>query len=84
MLDIADNLTNDAIHAVNLLPDECKRAVLGALQIYRGIGQTIRANPIYQRRTVASKWTKLKTILQCVYLTNIESLCDEVSNKKKY
>lgn len=83
LLDLADSLTNEAIHAVNLLPRECQRAVLGALQIYRGIGNTIRQNDVYPRRTVATKWTKLKTILSCVYLTNGEVLCDGYDKQTK-
>lgn len=83
MLNLADNLTNDAIHAVVLLPSECQRAVLGALQIYRGIGKTIRENSIYERRTIVSKWTKLKTILNCIYFTNIEALCDKIDQNDK-
>lgn len=82
MLDVADKLTNDAIHAINYLPVECQRAVLGALEIYQGIGRTIRSNPIYIRRTTASKWTKLKTILKCIYFTNIEAL-DKLQFTKK-
>lgn len=74
MLNIADQLAGDAMFAINLLPPECQRAVLGALEIYQGIGKTIRSNPIYERRTVLGKWSKLKIILQCMYTTKIEPL----------
>lgn len=74
MLDIADQLANDATFAINLLPAECQRAVLGALEIYQGIGKTIRSNPIYERRTVLSKWGKLRIMLHCMYTAKIEPL----------
>lgn len=72
MLNIADELASDAMYAINLLPSECQRAVLGALEIYQGIGKTIRSNPIYERRTVLGKWSKLQIILKCMYTAKIE------------
>lgn len=74
MLDIADQLASDATFAINLLPAECQRAVLGALEIYQGIGKTIRSNPNYERRTVLGKWAKLRIVLQCMYTAKIEPL----------
>lgn len=74
MLDIADQLARDAILAINLLPAECQRAVLGALEVYQGIGKKIRANPIYERRTALSKWAKIQIVLHCMYVAKIEPL----------
>lgn len=74
MLTIADQLASDATFAINLLPAECQRAVLGALEIYQGIGKTIRSNANYERRTVLGKWAKLKILLQCMYTAKIEPL----------
>lgn len=81
MLDIANYLTDEALFAINLLPVESQRAVLGALEIYRGIGKTIRSNASYERRTVLGKWEKLRIILKCLYITNIPALENRVNRK---
>lgn len=81
MLDIADNLANEATHAINLLPSESQRAVLSALEIYQGIGKLIRANEHYERRTFLSKFEKLRIVLKCMYFTDLASL-HERGNKK--
>lgn len=74
MLDIANDLSNDAIHAIKFLPNECQRAVLAALDVYQGIGFSIRCNSIYQRRTVLTKWQKIRIVLKCMYFTNLSML----------
>lgn len=76
MLDIADNFANQAIGAVNLLPDECRRAVLSALEIYQGIGKQIRSNSHYERRTFLSKSEKIRIVFKCMYFTSLASLND--------
>lgn len=74
MLDIADGFANDAIHAINLLPNECQRAVLSALEVYQGIGRMIRSNPTYERRTSLTKWAKIRIVLRCMYVSNVSTL----------
>lgn len=74
MLDIADGFANDALHAINLLPYECQRAVLSALEVYQGIGRVIRTNPTYERRTSLTKWKKILIVLRCMYFTNVSAL----------
>lgn len=74
MLDIADNLADESIHAINLLPQECQRAVLSALEIYQGIGKLIRTNQHYERRTFLSKIEKIRIGMKCMYFTSISSL----------
>lgn len=81
MLDIADNLTNEAIGAINLLPSECQRAVLSALDIYQGIGKLIRSNPQYLRRTVLPKMERIRIALRCMYFTSIPSLYERNTKK---
>lgn len=65
MLDIADKLADEAIHAINLLPNECQRGVLSALEAYQGIGKMIRSNKVYERRTVLTKMQKIFIVLKC-------------------
>lgn len=74
MLDIADNLANEATGAINSLPSECQRAVLSALEIYQGIGKLIRSNTHYQRRTFLPKMDKIRIVLKCMYFTSMASL----------
>lgn len=74
MLDIADNLANEATGAINLLPSECQRAVLAALEIYQGIGKLIRSNTHYARRTFLPKFDKIRIVLKCMYFTTMASL----------
>lgn len=71
MLDIADNLAGEAIHAINLLPSDCQRGVLSALEAYQGIGKLIRSNTQYKRRTALTKWNKILIVLKCMYVTNM-------------
>lgn len=71
MLDIADKIAYEAIHAINLLPSECQRGVLSALEAYQGIGKLIRSNTQYERRTVLTKMDKILIVLKCMYVTNI-------------
>lgn len=71
MLDIADNLAGEAIHAINLLPSECQRGVLSALEAYQGIGKLIRSNSQYKRRTALTKMNKILIVLKCMYVTNL-------------
>lgn len=71
MLDIADNLASEAMFAINLLPDECQRGVLSALEAYQGIGKLIRLNTQYERRTVLTKMSKILIVLKCMYVTNM-------------
>ncbi len=71
MLDIADNLADDAMHAINLLPRECQRGVLASLEAYRGIGKLIRSNTKYKRRTTLTKMDKILIVLKCMYVTNM-------------
>lgn len=81
MLDIADNLANEGTHAINLLPTECQRAVLSALEIYQGIGRLIRNNKHYERRTFITKWEKIYIVLKCMYFTNMSSLYDRCTKR---
>lgn len=74
MLNIADGFAIDGMHAIKLLPNECQRAVLSALEVYQGIGRSIRSNPSYLRRTVLTKWQKIRIILRCMYFTNVSTL----------
>lgn len=74
MLDIADNLANEATGAINLLPYECQRAVLSALEVYQGIGKRIRNNAHYERRTFIRKFEKICIVLKCMYFTTMSSL----------
>lgn len=74
MLDIADDLANEATGAINLLPPECQRAVLSALEIYQGIGKRIRHNTNYERRTFLTKIEKIRIVLKCMYFTSMTSL----------
>lgn len=74
MLDIADNLANEATGAINLLPSGCQHAVLSALEIYQGIGKLIRTNTSYKRRTFLTKFEKIRIGLKCLYFTSIASL----------
>lgn len=74
MLDIADDLANEASGAINLLPPECQRAVLSALEIYQGIGKRIRSNEHYERRTFLPKFNKICIVLKCMYFTSMASL----------
>lgn len=74
MLDIADNLANEATGAINLLPSGCQHAVLSALEIYQGIGKLIRTNTCYKRRTFLTKLEKIRIGLKCLYFTSIASL----------
>lgn len=81
MLDIADNLANEATGSINLLPDECRRAVLSALEIYQGIGKLIRSNEHYERRTFLSKMEKIRIVLKCMYFTSLASLNERGKRK---
>lgn len=81
MLDIADNLANEATVSINLLPDECRRAVLSALEIYQGIGKLIRSNEHYERRTFLSKTEKIRIVLKCMYFTSLASLNERGKRK---
>lgn len=81
MLDIADILANEATSAVNWLPSECARAVLTALEIYQGIGKTIRSNSHYERRTFLSKYNKIYIMLKCMYFTSLTSLHERNTKK---
>lgn len=81
MLDIADNLANEATGSINLLPDECRRAVLSALEIYQGIGKLIRSNSHYERRTFLSKSEKIRIVLKCMYFTSLASLNERGKRK---
>lgn len=74
MLDIADKLADESTFAINLLPCECQRAVLSALEIYQGIGKLIRANAHYERRTFLSKIEKIRIGMKCMYFTSVASL----------
>lgn len=74
MLDIADKLADESTFAINLLPCECQRAVLSALEIYQGIGKLIRANTHYERRTFLSKIEKIRIGIKCMYMTSMASL----------
>lgn len=71
MLDIADNLAGEAIHAINVLPRECQRGVLSALEAYQGIGKLIRSNTQYERRTALTKMDKILIVLKCMYVTKM-------------
>lgn len=81
MLDIADNLANEATGAINLLPNECQRAVLSALEIYQGIGKNIRKNSYYERRTFLRKIDKIRIVLKCMYATSMTSLYERNTKK---
>lgn len=74
MLDVADKLADESTFAINLLPCECQRAVLSALEIYQGIGKLIRANTHYERRTFLSKIEKIRIGIKCMYMTSMASL----------
>lgn len=82
MLDIADRLADESSHAINLLPQECQRAVLSALEIYQGIGKLIRNNQHYERRTFLSKGAKIRIVLKCMYTTSMASLNERCTKKK--
>lgn len=82
MLDIADNLANESSGAINLLPSECQRAVLSALEIYQGIGRLIRTNSQYERRTFLPKMDKIRVVLKCMYFTSMASL-NERNTKRR-
>lgn len=81
MLDIADNLADEATGAITLLPSGCQHAVLSALEIYQGIGKLIRSNTHYERRTFLTKFEKVRIVLKCMYFTSIASL-NERSKKR--
>lgn len=81
MLDIADNLANEATGAINLLPSECQRAVLSALEIYQGIGKLIRSNSHYERRTYLPKFDKIRIVFKCMYFTTMASLYERNTKK---
>lgn len=74
MLNIADRFANDATHAIKLLPNECQRPVLSAIEVYQGIGRLIRSNPSYLRRTFLTKWQKIRIVLKCMYFINVSAL----------
>lgn len=82
MLDIADNLANEATGAINLLPSECQRAVLSSLEIYQGIGKLIRSNSHYERRTFLPKFDKIRIVFKCLYITSMSSLYERNNAKK--
>ncbi|KAJ6635851.1 Bifunctional lycopene cyclase/phytoene synthase [Pseudolycoriella hygida] len=71
MLDIADGLASEAMHAINLLPAECQRGVLSALEAYQGIGKLIRSNAKYERRTTLTKMEKIVIVFKCMYVINV-------------
>lgn len=71
MLDIADSLSSEATQAINLLPSECQRGVLSALEAYQGIGKLIRSNLNYERRTALTKINKILIVLRCMYVTKM-------------
>lgn len=81
MLDIADSVANEASFAINLLPSECQRGVLSALEAYQGIGKLIRSNTHYKRRTVLTKIDKILIVIRCMYVTNMASLYERVNKK---
>lgn len=83
MLDIADNLADESSQAINLLPLECQRAVLSALEIYQGIGKLIRTNQHYERRAYLTKFKKICIGFNCMYLTSIASLHQRNSKTKR-
>ncbi|XP_031621320.1 bifunctional lycopene cyclase/phytoene synthase-like [Contarinia nasturtii] len=82
MLDIADNLANEAMGSINLLPSECQRAVLSSLEIYQGIGKLIRRNAHYEHRTFLPKFDKICIVFKCLYFTSMSSLCERNKTKK--
>lgn len=82
MLDLADDLANEATGAINLLPTDCQRAVLTALEIYQGIGRLIRSNSQYARRTYLPKFDKICIGIKCMYFTTMSSL-NERNTKRK-
>lgn len=73
MINLADKLANESIFSIILLPIECQRPILTALEIYQGIGKAIKTNELYERRAYLNKFNKVKIILKCMYFTNIES-----------
>lgn len=81
MLDIGDNLANEANGAINLLPDECRRAVLAGFEVYKGIGKLIRRNLHYTRRASVSTTEKVLIILKCMYFTSLASLNERSKEK---
>lgn len=71
MLDIADILVKDADKCINLLPDECRRAVWSKVKINMAIGKLIRRNPCYEYRASPTIFEKIRIALQCVYFTSL-------------
>lgn len=74
LLDIGDNLANEAIGAINLLPDECRRAFLMVFENFQGWRKVIRRNLHYERRAYVSNVDKARILLKCMYFTSLASL----------
>lgn len=73
MLDLADKLANESVYSIALLPTQCQRPILSALEVYQGIGKVIRNRELYERRACLNTFRKLKIILKCMYFTDVDS-----------